>query len=175
MHLPWRDLAPGPGPAIPTSLTEAETAELQRLAAGKDVLEIGSAFGYSTVALALVARFVDAVDPHTAHGSRSALEANLGFYGVRNKVSILHETSQHVLPNLAEAGITYDLVWVDGDHTAAGVEHDVTWALKLLKSDGVLACHDYAETCCCPDVGPTLRRLLGEPDELVDTMAVYRR
>jgi predicted O-methyltransferase YrrM len=172
MHLPWRDLAPGKGPAISTSLTEAETVKLQRLAAGRAVLEIGSAYGYSTVALALVADSVVAVDPHTAHDSYGHLHANLGLYGVHAEVR--RGASSDELPYLAVAKRRFGLVFVDGDHTAAGVAYDVEWAQKLLRPGGVLACHDYAETCCCPDVGPTLRHLLGEPDELVDTLAVYR-
>src|SRR5689334_294406 len=67
VKLEWRDVAPGP--AISTSLTAAETAELRRLGRNADVLEIGSAYGYSTVTLALVAKWVVAVDPHAAHGS----------------------------------------------------------------------------------------------------------
>jgi predicted O-methyltransferase YrrM len=175
MHLPWRDLAPGKGPAINTSLTEAETVELKRLAKDGDVLEIGSAYGYSTVALALVANSVVAVDPHIDHGSYGALNANLGAYGLDHKVFIMKARSQDVLPSLVGEQDQFDLVWVDGDHTSGGVTFDVEHALGLLRPGGVLACHDYAETCCCPDVGPTLRHLLGEPDELVDTLAVYRR
>jgi predicted O-methyltransferase YrrM len=182
VRLTWRPVALGNGPAIDTSLTLAETAELQRLAKDADVLEVGSAYGYSTVALALVARSVVAVDPHVTHGSYGILRANLGFYGIAEKVTVLIETSQQALPGLAGAsigwppvrtGLRFDLVWIDGDHTAEVVEHDVTWALKLLKSGGVLACHDYDEETC-PGVKVALDKLFGGPGELTDTLAVYR-
>jgi predicted O-methyltransferase YrrM len=174
MQLIWRDVAIGDGPPINTSLTAAETAELQRLAKDCEVLEIGSAYGYSTCALALVAKSVTAVDPHITHGSFYVQDANLKAYGVRPKVGVYKHRSQDILPRFAAIGPPYrfDLVWIDGDHTAEVVEHDVTWALKLLKPGGVLACHDYDEVTC-PGVRQALDKLFGGPGELTDTLAVY--
>lgn len=172
MQLIWRDVAPGDGPPISTSLTEAETAELQLLAEEGDVLEIGSAYGYSTVALALVANHVDAVDPHTGHGSLYEMQANLNAYGVAGRVTVIQQMSQVALPELHAAGNRYDLVWIDGDHAAATVEHDVEWARKLLEPGGVIACHDYDEVTC-PGVRQALDKLFGGPGRLVDTLAVY--
>lgn len=172
MQLIWRDVAIGDGPPINTSLTLDETAKLQELAKDGDVLEIGSAYGYSTVALALVARSVVAVDPHIAHGSRQTLEANLTAYGVGNKVDVYQDFSQATLRAFAQTDLRFDLVWIDGDHTAEVVEHDVSWAIKLLKPGGVLACHDYDEVTC-PGVRQALDKLFGGPGELTDTLAVY--
>lgn len=179
MQLIWRDVAIGDGPPINTSLTLDETAKLQELAKDGDVLEIGSAYGYSTCALALVARSIVAVDPHTGHGSYYELQANLNAYGVNDRVQIVQARSQDVLPRMANDAVKYvktckrfDLVWIDGDHTAEVVEHDVTHALKLLKPGGVLACHDYDEVTC-PGVRQALDKLFGGPGELTDTLAVY--
>jgi predicted O-methyltransferase YrrM len=171
MQLIWRDVSIGDGKPINTSLTADETAELQRLAKDADVLEIGSAYGYSTCALALVAKSVVAIDPHFTHGSEGALNANLTAYGVREKVDIRVGYSQSVLPELAF--YRFDLVWIDGDHTAQVVEHDVTWAIKLLKPGGYLACHDYDEVTC-PGVRHALDKLFGGPGTLTDTLAVYQ-
>jgi SAM-dependent methyltransferase len=179
MQLIWRDVAIGNGPAINTSLTLDETAKLQELAKDADVLEIGSAYGYSTVALALVAKSVTAIDPHITHNSFGTLHANLGIYGVAGKVTVVRGFSQDLLPKMVAVGDKvkkpkrFDLVWIDGDHTASTVEHDVTWALKLLKPGGVLACHDYDEVTC-PGVRQALDKLFGGPGELTDTLAVYR-
>lgn len=180
VQLLWRDVAIGQGPPISTSLTAAETVRLQELAKDGDVLEVGSAYGYSTCALALVARSVVAVDPHQTHGSFYELQANLNAYGVREKVTILRDTSQKVLPLLAgwarkyeKTTKRYDLVWIDGEHTAEAVEHDVTHAARLLKPGGVVACHDYDEVTC-PGVRQALDKLFGGPgDHLVDTLATY--
>lgn len=174
IQLVWRDIAIDDGQPINTSLTLAETAELQRLAKDGDVLEIGSAYGYSTVALALVAKSVVAVDPHLTHGSEGDLNANLRAYGVREKVDVRVGYSQAILPALHyDANRQFDLVWIDGDHSANAVEHDVTWALKLLKPGGHIACHDYNEVTC-PGVRTTLDKLFGGPGELTDTLAVYQ-
>jgi predicted O-methyltransferase YrrM len=166
MRLEWRDVAPGP--AISTSLTSAETEELRRLARDKDVLEIGSAYGYSTVVLALSAFSVCAVDPHTGHDSLQALRSNLLAYRVSDRVVIRQARSQDVLPGLRRR---FDLVWIDGDHSAEAVTHDVQWALKLLKPGGTLACHDYGEVTC-PGVKIALDAWKAPP-KLVDTMAIY--
>lgn len=170
MRLEWRDVQIG-CTVINTSLTSAETAELQRLAAGKDVLEIGSAYGYSTVALALVADRVTTVDPHTGHDSFGTMVRNLDANGLTGKVWWIVGRSQDILPTLAPA---FDLVWIDGDHTADVVEHDVQWALKLLRPGGVIACHDYGEDTC-PGVQVALDKMFGESAfELIDTLAIYR-
>lgn len=171
IQLTWRDVSIDGGAPINTSLTEAETAELQRLAKDADVLEIGSAYGYSTCAIATVAKSVVAIDPHLTHGSEGDLNANLRAYGVREKVAIAVGYSQAILPTLGPQ--QFDLVWIDGDHTAQVVEHDVTYALKLLKPGGHLACHDYDEVTC-PGVRTALDKLFGGPGELTDTLAVYQ-
>jgi predicted O-methyltransferase YrrM len=173
VKLQWRPVAPGMGPPIDTSLTFAETLELQRLAKDGDVLEIGSAYGYSTVAIGLVARSVVAVDPHTGHGSHGTLREHLHLYALTDQVEIVLAESQQALPRLYEEGRRFDMVWIDGDHTAAVVEHDVTWALKLLQPGGVLACHDYDEDTC-PGVKVALDKLFGGPGDLTDTLAVYK-
>lgn len=173
MKLDWRPMVLGDdaGPPINTSLTVAETAELQRLAKHADVLEIGSAFGYSAVAMALMGARVTAVDPHTWLGSYQTMIANLQDYGVSGRVRIDARLSFEVLPELAEGGWAFDLVWVDGDHEAPAVSHDVDWARKLLRPGGTLACHDYDEDTC-----PGVRQALDAwrpPAKLVDTLAIY--
>lgn len=171
MRLPWRDLAPGNGPTISTSLTVAETDELRRLAKDAEVLEIGSAYGYSAVAMALAGGRIVAVDPHVQMASYDEMCANLGFYGVADRADIRRSDSRAILPQLFETGTRFDLVWIDGDHAADMVAHDVAWARKLLRETGTLACHDYDEETC-----PGVRQALDAwkaPPKLVDTLAIY--
>lgn len=170
MKLDWRDVTLG-GPAISTSLTAAETAELQRLANGAEVLEVGSAFGYSAVAMALAGGMVTAVDPHRELSSHGTMLANLAAYHVSSRVDIRVGDSRQVLPELLDQGRRFDLVWIDGDHQAHMVAHDVEWALKLLRPSGTLAMHDYDEDTC-----PGVRQALDAwrpPPRLVDTLALY--
>jgi predicted O-methyltransferase YrrM len=173
MHLPWRDVPAGlASPLISTSLTAAETNRLAELADGKDVLEIGSAYGYSACVMALAgARHVTAVDPHGWLASYDAMVSNLDKAGVADVVTIVRDASPAALDGLGPFG----LVFVDGDHGAAAVVADVEAARKVLATGGVLACHDLGEDCCCPDVRHALDALFpAGPSELVDTLAIYR-
>jgi predicted O-methyltransferase YrrM len=171
---PWRERRlRADGPPISTSLTEAETAELQRLAAGNRCLEVGAAYGYSTVAMALVAEHVTSVDPHQWLNSWQACVANLRAYGVADRVAMVSPgDSQTVLPQLFDQGERFDLIYIDGDHEDGTVIHDIGWARKLLSPGGVLVCDDYDEVSC-PGVRSALDRLLGPPPQLVDTFAIY--
>jgi len=167
--LSWRDVSLGDGPAISTSLTPAESDELRRLATGADVLEVGSAFGYSAILMALAgARSVIAVDPHVWLDSWATMVANVEAYGVADRVTIWRGDSQTLLPTL---GAAFDLVWIDGDHEASAVARDVELARAVLRPTGTLACHDYDEATC-----PGVRAALDAwkpPPRLVDTLAVY--
>ena len=177
MHLPWRGMPVGDdGLLVSTSLTGNETKALASLAAGRDVLEIGSAFGYSACVMALAgARWVTAVDPHEWLNSHEAMRSNLAACGVADMVTVVGGRSPEVLADLPGlAGGPFGLAFIDGDHGAAAVTADVEAARKLLAGGGVLACHDYGEDCCCPGVRWALEALFpGGPSELVDTLAIY--
>ena len=174
MHLPWRGMPVGDdGLMVSTSLTGNEAAALAGLAAGKDVLEIGSAFGFSACVMALAgARHVTAVDPHTWLNSHEAMVSNLAACGVTGQVTIVRGHSPGILATIPGP---FGLVFIDGDHGAAAVMADVEAARKLLAGGGVLACHDLGEDCCCPGVRDALDALFpGGPSEQVDTLAIYR-
>lgn len=172
MQLLWRDITPGNGPAINTSLTDGESAELRQLAKGKRVLEVGSAYGYSAVVMALGgAKHITAVDPHAWLPSFNVMEANLRAYNVYHVVDIMRSWSFDVLPTLSTLGHQFDLIFIDGDHSESTVTHDVEWAERLLAPSGVLACHDYDEVTC-----PGVRQSLDawKPfNYIIDTLAVY--
>jgi predicted O-methyltransferase YrrM len=170
--LPWRDIQIDGGPPISTSITEAEAARLADLADGKRVLEVGAAFGFSAVTMARRATFVTSVDPHQWLNSYGPMLRNLTAYGVSKQVGIYIASSAEAMPTLVDRGVLFDLIFIDGDHAEAAVEHDVTWARKLLAPGGVLACHDWDEDTC-PGVRAALERILGVPPELTDTLAVY--
>jgi predicted O-methyltransferase YrrM len=174
MHLPWRGLPPAEGARpISTSLTVNEAAALADLATGRDVLEVGSAFGFSACVMALAGgRHVTAVDPHDQLGSYEAMTANLAACGVTDQVTVVRGHSPGALTALPGP---YGLVFIDGDHGSAAVMADVEAARKLLGGGGVLACHDLGEDCCCPGVRWALEALFpGGPDEHTDTLAIYR-
>lgn len=129
-------------------LTEAEGAELARLADGKDVLEIGSYCGRSTICLAQAARTVACVDTFDGRGTaqggstRAVFERNLRRYGVDSKVNVYPGESAAVLPNLPPI---YDLVFIDGSHDRESVRRDAELASACLRPGGTLAFHDYGD------------------------------
>lgn len=172
MHLPWADRQAGPV-TFSTSVQPEEAAELSRLAKGCDVLEIGSAFGYSACVMALAgARHVTAVDPHTwIAGSQDAMNAAVKTCKAARQVTVIAKTSFEALPELAAQGKKFGLIFVDGDHSAHAVRHDGEWAEKLLEPGGTIAFHDYGEDCCCPGVREALNGMYPKgADKLTGTL-----
>jgi predicted O-methyltransferase YrrM len=129
---------------------------LQRHQPGR-VLEIGSFLGVSTSwlldASAPWQAHVTAVDPNIPHrvfpeprrlleqltGTRGAdrLEIVSAFFG-----QPLHEVPAQV-PIIREGwGRTFDLVFIDGDHTYEAVRDNFRLALPLLAAGGVILFHD---------------------------------
>jgi predicted O-methyltransferase YrrM len=177
MHLDWRYVMPegaSDGPAIRTSLTEAEAARLASLARGTRVLEVGSAYGFSAITMALGgALHVTSVDPHSwcQPPTLPIMQFNLTEHGVEDRVELRQETFFTAAPELPEDH--YGLIFLDGDHSYETVKFDFVNAKRLLHSGGVIACHDYLE-CCCPGVKQALDELvpLG-PYAITDTTALY--
>jgi predicted O-methyltransferase YrrM len=182
------------GPSIPTAMAMTELNKLAELAVGKTVLEIGSRFGASTIGMAgMGAKIVYALDWHRGdrwHGERDGKTSSLeifwryvGNYGQRDRIVPLVGRSDQVLPILPAQ--YFDLILVDGDHSYEGVKFDLQHALRVLKPGGVIAVHDWErektlEPHAYPEgsdlelgVTKAARELLGEPDELVETIGIY--
>lgn len=167
MLLPWRDVE-FEGITFNTSLTQREADELQRLTVRQYVLEVGSAYGYSSRVMSSTASHVFAVDPHAGElpGSLKKMRDNLS--GVDN-VTIMVGYSDSVLPALLEVGARFGLVFIDGCHLHPQVDRDLGWARSL---GDVVAVHDYHEDTC-PDVAEAVDEIYGTPRNLIDTLAVF--
>jgi len=154
-------------------LTEAEVSVLQGLARNQLVLEIGSWLGRSTVAMAQVALHVVSVDHHRGspeHEGDERLRAgktlvqfisNLEEWKVRSKVSVCVLDS-HFLRLFRSA--QFDGVFVDGAHDFGSATRDGTEALRLVRTGGWVAFHDYHALegkQGYPPVGVAVRTLLG--------------
>jgi len=181
MHLEWRPVAPRPdGPAILTSVATEEAAELARLASGQDVLEIGGAYGFSAVTMALGgAQSITSIDPHGGEtwlgDTLSTMRRNLDAYGVTDQVQILAAYSQVEMPRLREAGRKWSMIFIDGDHRGTSAETDIANAFDLITPGGVICVHDYLEQCCCPEVEAATDKMFPEgPERVVATMFVSR-
>jgi predicted O-methyltransferase YrrM len=160
------------GPAIYSSLTDRESAWLVQNARGR-CLEVGSAFGYSTVCIALQARSVISVDPHIVHASYNDCLTNLKAYGLDEKVAMLCGPSRMVLPMFTDGH--FDFAFIDGSHEYEDVKFDIEEAFRVVKPKGLIGIHDYGEDSC-----PGVKRAIDERDlrpylELIGSIVVYER
>jgi SAM-dependent methyltransferase len=139
-------------------LTEGEGRALAELARGKDVLEIGSYCGLSTIWMARTARAMACVDPFDGRGTPKPRDTfqefkdNLRRHGVSVgagfcKVIPFRATSDQLYKAGWAPRVTFpegfDLAFIDGTHDAWNVLQDVRMATRLLKPGGLLAFHDY--------------------------------
>lgn len=128
-------------------LSFREGEQLRKLAAGKDVLELGSWKGRSTVALAGVARSVVAVDSFAGDEHTGPADTHLEFLqnlvaaGVRDRVEVWMGRIEDFADHLPSA--SFDLVFIDGTHTAEAVERDTKLALRCVRPGGFVAWHDW--------------------------------
>jgi Methyltransferase domain len=153
-----------------------------RLAAGRTVLEIGSYLGFSTIAMAKVAKRVWAVDWHRGDllaGLGDTLPsywANLARAGVRSNVVTLVGDVAEILPRLQGS---FEFIFIDGDHRYEAVRRDIQLCLGFRPDGGPLALHDYGReeqpgsTNRPFEVTRAATELLGPPSYLVETLAVY--
>ena len=154
-------------------LSKQEASELQRLATGKTVLELGAWKGRSTVVLSQVARYVVSVDRHQGiPGHIDNGDSLLDYLGaVRNleNVAIVISDFQTFVPFLA---VSFDLVFVDGDHDADSVERDVLLGCQhAYYSNGIIVLHDWD----FEEVREGAARVFRDrqPDSLVGSLAAF--
>lgn len=132
---------------VPSAVTHTECGKLAELAAGGTVLEFGSFYGRSTIALASTGLVVHSVDPHdggtvpNAPRTLAKFLENLERYGVRDKVDVHLTTSTELGGRFAAE--SFDLVFVDAMHHRPDIDIDLAIAVKLLRPGGAVAFHDY--------------------------------
>lgn len=151
-------------PLIEGWTSDAEAAELARLAADMVVLEVGAYKGFGTVLMAQAGATVWAVDWHRGDadlGPKDTLCAwwtNVRRHHVEDRVVGLVGRSADVLPRLDAA--MFDMAFIDGYHEYTSVKEDIYWSLPLVRPGGLLTFHDYD-----PKVWPGVVRAV---DELVE-------
>jgi len=62
-------------------------------------------------------------------------------YKYNPKVTLLRGYSHELLPYFAKE--TFDVIYIDGDHSYQGVKRDLELARQLVKKDGFICGHDY--------------------------------
>jgi len=122
-----------------------------------DILEIGSAWGRSSVLLGLASKkLIWSIDPHTGglayiqkgedQNSFDEFLRNLEKHGISSRVQILkHTTKEVVRQNLIAMTTKFSFVFIDGLHTSAGVQMDFEFSYERLVQAGVMVFDDYFE------------------------------
>lgn len=152
-------------------LTEGEGRALWELARERDVLEIGSYQGRSTICMAQSAKLVVSVDWHKGDATSGhadtypAFRSNLERYGVWDRVIALVQRHESFWP--AYKLTPFDLVFIDGSHDQFSVQRDVENARKVVRPGGVIALHDMQ------DVWPHVSHLLPPWFGVVDSLAWF--
>jgi len=138
-----------------------------------DVLEIGSAWGRSTVLLGLsTTKKIWSIDPHTGgiayirrgeeQNSFEEFKKNLKINMIEDKVIVLRNTTSEVEINeLIPGEVKFSLVFIDGLHTKEGVEIDFNYAYKRLVDSGIMIFDDYFETSL-KDYGEMIDKLISD-------------
>jgi SAM-dependent methyltransferase len=132
--------------SILSAVTHAECEQLAHLAVGARVLEIGSYYGRSTVAMASTAIIVHSVDPHMggppeAPSTLAEFLANLESFDLRERV-VVHVATTNELADILQSEV-FDLVFVDAMHQRPEVDFDLALAARSVCRGGTIAFHDY--------------------------------
>lgn len=159
----------------PTMMTDHELTYLGQIAEGKRVLEVGSQYGNSTVAMARTAKQVVAIDWFAGDGhagaagaelTRQVYFAHLLQMGVADKVITMASRWEDALPNLKGR---FDLIFIDAFHSEEATRELLHAVEPLLAPDGLIAAHDYGRF----GVKPAIDEFQGDRDlTVVDTLAV---
>jgi len=127
-------------------LTESEGRALAEAALGKNVLEIGSYCGRSTICMAQTAGMVYAVDTFDGRATPQARDTfdefnlNIDRYGVLSRVMVAVGTSADVVPTLSEE---MGMAFIDGAHDEDSVLADAKLANSISAADSLMCFHDY--------------------------------
>lgn len=144
---------------IKSAVSREECERLATLATEKRVLEVGSEYGRSTIALASTAKQVHAVDWHQGDpqsGFKNSLPeflSNLDHYDLRERVIVHLGRWEDVAPVMRSA--VFDLAFIDGDHSEDAVRRDFDLALRVMKPGGWMVFHDTDQS----QVGETLQQM----------------
>lgn len=151
-------------------LSTHDIAELQRLAAGATVLELGAYQGRSTVVLSEVAKYVVSVDRHQGvpvGDDIDSLPPYLEAIRPLHNVAIVIANFQDFVPLLR--ALPFDLVFIDGQHEYEEVIRDIT--LALLVDPSIIAFHDWD----FKEVRQAGSEVFGDPNRVHGSVASFRR
>lgn len=148
---------------------DPEELEYLASAASKSrrIIEIGSWAGRSASAIAShtqgVLFCVDTWERALVHYSGSVLEPTLFSEFLQNTAGLpivpVMTDSLTAARWMKDAGMTFDMIFIDADHQAPAIRADILVWRELLAPGGILCGHDY-EFTGWPDVKPVVDELV---------------
>lgn len=150
-------------------LTESEARLLWDNASGT-ILEVGSYYGRSTVLLAHRGKVIS-VDPFDHFDSDDPSGNKIYERFLENVAGLPVENYKMRIEEWGYEPV--DFAFLDGDHTYKGTINQIQKALEC--NPKIIAIHDFSNSHGGILVQSAAIELLGEPHELVETMALWRR
>jgi predicted O-methyltransferase YrrM len=111
------------------------------------------------------------------HGIEARFRRNAARTGARS-MNVIRSFSSIELPKMQAAGERFDLIYVDGSHTAVDVMIDMCFCANLLKVGGMMILDDYwhdVSDIGGPGVKQAVDRFLGVFRRHFDVAAAYRQ
>ena len=149
---------------------------------GSNMIEIGSYMGESTMLFASSQLFnkIYAIDPYigdepfnslsntTWKDVKEQFNINTRFF---NNIELIQEYSQYTVSKFENKSI--DFIYIDANHTYESVKNDLQLYLPKLKSNSVIAGHDYCDIKW-PGVIKAVNEVLGKPNKVYqDSSWIY--
>ncbi len=146
------------------------------------MIEIGSYMGESTMLFASSQLFnkIYAIDPYIGDEPFNSL-SNITWKDVKeqfnintrffNNIELIQEYSQYTVSKFENKSI--DFIYIDANHTYESVKNDLQLYLPKLKSNSVIAGHDYCDIKW-PGVIKAVNEVLGKPNKVYqDSSWIY--
>lgn len=133
---------------IPGHIYDEECRLLQKLAAGKTVLDIGTHYGRSAVAMAGTAKKVDTVDNYRGDAQINApvmaeTITKIAVSGLNDKIEIYRADFMEFLQDCGPWLHEYEMIFYDGPHVPPEYEkHFLDFVIES-RYRGLVAVHDY--------------------------------
>ncbi len=129
-----RSAAEGLPPISVVPLAGQYLSILTRVMGAKNVLEVGTLGGYSSICFAQAGAKVTSIEIDVKHRD-VALQNVKGL-----DVEVILGSSTDILPKLVDEGRKFDIVFVDADMIGMGEQFD--WAVKLTRPNGCIFLDD---------------------------------
>ena len=131
-------------------------------------VNIGSGAGTSVLAVMLTRSDAVMYDIDITPDNGVAQMREFGLADSANWHRLMGDSKTVTLPIVAEL----DYLFIDGDHSDAGLRGDLRQWLPLVKRGGVVLIHDY-ERDVWPDVQRVTDEVMGNGGKLISTLKVF--